>query len=82
MFCASFWRSGHEPDQRLDEEDEEFIKRVGGFVHPGVDVPWIDVGECDIGFATGEFLKNIYELGLVLRSRGVYRWLTATMRSL
>ena len=62
MLCAGFWRGGHEPDKRSPEEDE-FIKWVGGFEHPGVDVPRIDVGECDIRFAAGEFLKNIYGLG-------------------
>lgn len=67
MLCASFWRSGHESDQRSDEENEEFIKWVGGFVHPGVDLPWIDVGECDIEFAVGEFLKNIYEVGAEMK---------------
>jgi len=52
MLCVSFWRSGHEPDQRSGEEDEALIKWVGGFVHPGVDVPWLYVGQCDGGAVT------------------------------
>jgi hypothetical protein len=59
MLRTIFWRSGHEPDQRSEEEDDEFEKWVRGIEHPGVDVPWVDMGECDVGFAAGEFLKNM-----------------------
>jgi len=60
MLCASFWRDSFEPDKRLEEEDDEFEEWIGGFEHPGVDYPWEDVGERDVWFAAGEFLKNMY----------------------
>jgi len=59
MLRAIFWRDGFEPDKRSEEEDDEFEEWIGGIVDPGVDYPWVDVGERDIWFAAGEFLKNM-----------------------